>query len=855
MAFLNSGLCVFAQDYPLPVGGDINAIIQSLNPDIPNRILIDSSTGWVHTGTPILPLDSQQNLTITTDTPGSNGILTIDNAALNINNTNLTLSSLDMLFAGDSFVNASGSTIHADNISAHDDNSNSGGAAFHLTNSTLNIDAQTGLVGFNQNHASNGSSGGAIYVSDTSSQVNLTASNFNVNFADNSADGNGGAISNNGSILITTVNGENDYNSNIASGLGGAIYNNGLLSITTGSGAVNFNNNYQNNNTSDRNGIYNTAAGTINMNATTGQIYINDGIAGEGTINKTGGGVLMFDINGINKNFTGTFNADAGTTVVRTEFFTGNNNIAQNATLDTQNSGDVTFNQGDTWNGTVLLKTDGKLLLDEFSNSQNSVFTQTGGDFTVQNNSNFYVSSATTFGGDTNLTSGSNMWLNANSSINGINNFNIDNGTVHAIDNTMTTYNTGGALIAGPGGANFTADINPDAQISDKYVFPGGISGTVNLVDFNMLNTPVKESFKVQIFEGPHEGATFTAPDKLFDTVIGKYKLTSYNDGWYGAVLNSLNPSVFRGQVATMGMYNAILSTTNVLLDHVYLDGQSMTAKNRMENLYASVPQFSPYQYKRCEGSIWLKNYTSIERLSMTNDLRVNNTLYGSLLMGDFPTVVLENGWEFLPTVYIGYNGARQSFDNVTAYQNGGQGGFMGTWMKDEFIGSILAYGGGYNNEMQVNGITDKTGNWFAGTAAKASYNFHPKKNIILQPNALVSYNIFGKQNWRSGLGSIAMNSGMLNGINVAPGLNLIYGGRDWTVYGTVSYTYNINDQISGKAGDINLPDVKMKHGWIEYGIGATKSWKESFIGYAQVTLRNAGRTGIGFQLGLAYKF
>ncbi len=383
LAFLNSGLCVCSQDYILGVGGEINTIIQSLNPDIPNRILVDSSTGWVHTGAPILPINTHQDLTITTDTPGSNGILTIDSATFNINNTNLNLLSIDMLFAGDSFIKAAGTTIHADDISAHDNASNSGGAAFNLTNSTLNIDAQTGLVGFNQDHANNGSSGGAIYVSDASSRVNMTMSNFNVNFADNSADGNGGAIANNGSVFITTVNGGNDYNSNTASGLGGAIYNNGLLSITTGSGAVNFNNNYQNNNTSDRNGIYNTAAGTINMNAATGRIYVNDGIAGQGTINKTGDGVLMLDVNGINKNFTGNFNADAGTTIVRTEFFTGNNNIAQNATLDIQNSGDVTLNQGDTWNGKVLLETGGKLLLDEFSNNPSSVFTQRGGNFII----------------------------------------------------------------------------------------------------------------------------------------------------------------------------------------------------------------------------------------------------------------------------------------------------------------------------------------------------------------------------------------------------------------------------------------------------------------------------------------
>ncbi len=56
----------------------------------------------------------------------------------------------------------------------------------------------------------------------------------------------------------------------------------------------------------------------------------------------------------------------------------------------------------------------------------------------------------------------------------------------------------------------------------------------------------------------------------------------------------------------------------------------------------------------------------------------------------------------------------------VGMYQNGGQGGFMGTFMKDDFIGSVLAlYGGGYSNEMSVAGFNDYSDNWFAGTAAK----------------------------------------------------------------------------------------------------------------------------------------
>ena len=156
---------------------------------------------------------------------------------------------------------------------------------------------------------------------------------------------------------------------------------------------------------------------------------------------------------------------------------------------------------------------------------------------------------------------------------------------------------------------------------------------------------------------------------------------------------------------------------------------------------------------------------------------------------------------------------------------------------------------------MNVAGYTDQAGNWFAGTAAKAAYNIHATKNFIIQPTAFVAYNIFGKQNWGTDYGVMSMNSGLLNGVNVAPGLNLIYSKDTWSVYGTMQYMYNINDQVGGEAGNVNLASVKMKHGYVNYGVGFTKTWKDRLSSFFQINLRNGGRTGVGFQLGFNYFF
>lgn len=188
-------------------------------------------------------------------------------------------------------------------------------------------------------------------------------------------------------------------------------------------------------------------------------------------------------------------------------------------------------------------------------------------------------------------------------------------------------------------------------------------------------------------------------------------------------------------------------------------------------------------------------------------------------------------------------------------YQNGGQGGFMGTFMKNDFIGSVLAYAGGYANEMNVAGFTDTNGNWFAGTAAKAAYNFHPSKNFIIQPTLLASYNYFGRQTWHTDFGDMGMRTGMLNGINIAPGVNFIYGRETWSIYATIQYMYNIMGYVGGKAGNVDLEGIKMRHGYIEYGLGVTKTWKDRLDGYLQITFRNGGRTGIGFQGGMTFRF
>ena len=571
-------------------------------------------------------------------------------------------------------------------------------------------------------------------------------------------------------------------------------------------------------------------------------------------------------------------------------------NIARGGLLSVGDNSTVNLNDNakDVINGDIQLLQGGTLNLDNYTlvtgskstqkGGNQAHYSQMGGELNLKNNSTLKLGdSGEMMGGDLNIDGTSKFLVTSEEngtidSANFLDNLTIADGGLFGVMNSdLADYNIENINIANNGTANFTIDVygrsnaeyehGTDQFIGDKI----DGNGTINIADWTLAGdifgwqAPIDRDIKLNnIFDynDISPNIQLTATKKEVFTPIGWYQLNNHGGmtGNYELNLTRFNPQVYRGQVTTLAQYMNQLAIDDMLFNHSMLlpsfKDDDLSDNGAMINrLAAANPVYAPYQYSKKDGGLWYRMYGTFETLQMSQGLsRVGNNAYGTIIGADFGLKDLRNGWKFMPTAYIGYNGAHQYFAGMGAYQNGGQAGFLGTWYKNNFVLGGLIYGGIYQNSMDIAGHVDNTFNYFAGASAKGAYNWRFHRDWVLQPNLMLAYNFFGQQNWHTDFGQMGMMSGTLNGINLAPGLNLIWEKETFSIYATLQYMYNLNGAVDGRAGNVSLPHLYMDRGYIQYGFGFTKRFTDRFAGYFQTVFRNVGRTGVGFQLGLNIK-
>ena len=680
----------------------------------------------------------------------------------------------------------------------------------------------------------------------------------------------------------------------------GALTNNGTF-INSGANATLDSTNFTNNKNFILEDGAKASLKTITNNASTGVITIKNGSslvlsnqtgAINGTINTLIGENTMNLGNGIGANGIVNIGDGLSSTILN---LTGGD-ITQNAKLNINTGSHLVINNSlsevnlgndDIYEGGIILK-DGKLnansqtlqAIDASRTLPNTkYYSQAGGSLNLINSTLIAEKNSIT-GGDINLDS-----LSIYTSKDGgfyLNNFKAA-GELQA-KNTINEDFIMTNMIIGDKASNdnqldLTLDIygrsnaankhGSDRFIAENIQADAGLdSAVINIKDWTLsgdvigLDAPIDRHIKLgNIFAGNiAENIDINVAQKEVFTPIGWYELKNNGGirGNYSLSLARFNPQVYRGQVATVSQYMNQLLVNDMLLNHSMLLPSFKENNNRTissnTNRYASVsPLYTPYQYSTKEGGLWYKMYGTFEKLQM-NRFNVDNNAYGSLVGADLGLMEGKNGWNYVSTAYIGYNGGHQSYKNNTSmYQNGGQLGFMRTWYKDGLVIGGLVYGGVYHNDMDVAGTSENTVNYYVGASTKTAYNLRLNENWVIQPNMLLAYNLFGQQNWHTDYGQMSMMSGFLNGFNVAPGVNFIWERDTFSLYATLQYMFNICGSSDGRAGNVDLPSMHMDRGYLQYGIGINKSLTERSSGYIQTMFRNIGRTGVGFQLGFKY--
>lgn len=565
--------------------------------------------------------------------------------------------------------------------------------------------------------------------------------------------------------------------------------------------------------------------------------------------------------------------------------------------------------RNDTIDGSLALKKGNLYISDDLTKvtDENGNYVQTGGKLTLSS-SGLTINDTTSSisGGDIALTNnstltftdksntpmtGGNVSIDDTSVLNylaakglikysGDNAVNIDtSGLVNMVNSIRTNYALGTLTVNngafGDGTADFKIDIAPrnggeeksDTISADSIkTASAGEGGTINISDWNFVGdalgngAPIDRQIRLgRVFNSDDiaEEINFTATDKEIFTPIGYYRLNAsdLNDGSYTLDLTRFNPQVYRGQVATLSQYMNQLTVNDTLFNHAQLHHYARSYGEEFKNKTAILDGNADYERTIRDGGLWYDMYGNFESIKLKQGVKTDNNAWGFMVGADFGLKKLKSGWDYIPTVYISYNGANQKYNNTKMTENGAQIGFMSSWMKNKFVETALVYAGFYGTDMDVGAKSDDDFNYFFGLASRSTYDMKLGQNFRLQPGITLAYSMFGKQSWHSDYGDMRMTSGLLNGFNAAPGVNLIWEKESWSMYATLAYVFNLNTGIDGTAGNVDLPEMELKTGYLQYGFGLSKTLTERFRMYAQATVRNIGRSGIVCQGGFNWRF
>ncbi len=662
--------------------------------------------------------------------------------------------------------------------------------------------------------------GGAVYITDSATIEN---SDFLHNTSRNEG---GGAIYNEGTIKIinTTFDSNKAFN-------GGGLYNKGTAVISEGK----FTNN---NSDSDGGAIYNE--GTLEINGTEfdgnkssgsgGAIYVktgssltlNDDVKFTNNAAEGSGGAIYVDNDAaLNLNLNG-----------KTVTFRGNTDISGSNDIFLNGSSTFTINGGGTVNfhGGVL-----------------------GGNIVSDNvNINWYTTKA--YNGDLSLTGGAlNIMAQHADAFNTVSlnsaALSIQNGTID--DFSPSSLNITGDI-------PLYIDVDLSAGTVDTVNNVSG-SGSFNITRAEQLRI-LSDTFSTNDFTVTNSAPLNINVNEDYYGPLYVYNLQQIPGGFTAIRTDRLNPTISAlpvaansKVVANVNTVNSLYNRIDVMLSREYLDYSNRSSLQ--DNMYVrmleeEIATVSGESLRdEWQKMVWFIPNAGYQKVDFGNDVgEVKNIFYGGLAGVDYPFWLSDTS-AFIPTVFAGYLGARQKYQETTLDNNSLAVGGMLTYMKDFAILSAQAYITNGSEEYKFRAYNGDFDVFSFTASVKGELNLNLTDHIVMQPAFTVIYNLSNLQNYTTA-NLAQMKSTRFHNFLLTPAVKFMASCAGWYPY--VGLSYNFSDKQKGTvaANDLSVTKYKLKN-FGEVSVGLENNFFKNYSGYAQISGYTGSSKGISFQMGL----
>lgn len=276
----------------------------------------------------------------------------------------------------------------------------------------------------------------------------------------------------------------------------------------------------------------------------------------------------------------------------------------------------------------------------------------------------------------------------------------------------------------------------------------------------------------------------------------------------------------------------------------------------KMRNRYASAYHtgvFAPNIIPEERDGFYIRPFANFENVPLKNGPRVSNVSYGTLIGGESDLIDLGHGWDGNFSFFGAYHGSHQAYNGVDIWQNGGTIGGVATAYKGNFWTGVTANIGASAAQSSHTFGNDDFPILMTGAAWKSGYNWGLFNNkMVIQPSYMMSYTFVNVFDYTNAAG-VKITQDPLHAIEIIPGLRIIGNLKNgWQPYLGVNMTWNIMDKTKFYANDVALTELSIKP-YIEYGLGIQKRYGDRFTGFGQAMIRNGGRNGVAFTLGMRW--